>query len=123
MTAAAGGTGRDWLATAAASVVLIFAWSLPTSLFGMQLAAGLGAALVLVFAFRRPGFLRASPLDKPVLLFLAAVGLSLLLAPRPPTAFRAATSFCCRAVMMMIAALIETPIEPMTPIMACTPNG
>ena len=72
-----GGRRRDWLAAAASSVMLLLAWSLPTSLFGMQLAAGLGGALVLVFGVRRPGALRASPLDKPILLLLAAILLGL----------------------------------------------
>jgi hypothetical protein len=35
----------------------------------------------------------------------------------------AARASICSAVRMMIAALIETPMEPMTPISACTPKG
>ena len=41
------------------------------------------------------------------------------LSPSP----RCAPLSCCKAVRMMIAALIDTPMEPMTPIRACTPKG
>ena len=37
----------------------------------------------------------------------------------PPEALVSA----CNPVMMMIAALIDTPIEPITPMMAMMPNG
>jgi len=86
--------GRSRLSLAGSIVLLVFAWSLPVSLFGMQLGAILGAALVLARTLLQRGRnLSPTPLDRPIAWLLVAVGLSLLLAPRPPTSFRAATSF------------------------------
>jgi O-antigen ligase len=73
---------------------LLLAWSLPVSLFGMQagvLLGGLGLSLGLAVFGR--GVWRPSALDAPMLGLLAAYGLSLLLAPRPPTSFQTATSW------------------------------
>ena len=73
------------------SVFLVLAWSLPVSLFGMQLGAIAGAVLVAILLVQ--GRLESSPLDKPILLLLLAIGLSLALASRTPSSFRTATSF------------------------------
>jgi O-antigen ligase len=73
---------------------LALAWSLPVSLFGMQVAAIAGGLLVVWGVARHRGAaLPPGPLDLPMLALLGAYALSLLLAPRPPTSFQTATSF------------------------------
>ena len=83
-----------WVSKRRSWIVLLFAWSLPVSLFGMQAGVILGVLLlgVLVVAERgRP--IERSPLDLPILALLAAIALSLLLAPRGATSAFTATSF------------------------------
>jgi O-antigen ligase len=90
-------TGRlekpSWLAGTQRWVLVLFAWSLPVSLFGMQAGMILGALGVLFWGVwtRFAGF--RSPLDVPFLALLAAVLLSLGTAAEGVGSFRAATSF------------------------------
>ena len=82
-----------WLTSAQRWAFILLAWSLPVSLFGMQAGMILGALGVLGWGIRTrfAGF--RSPLDSAFLALLAAVGLSLLLAPKGAQSLRAATSF------------------------------
>ena len=91
-------TGRSqpgWLNSTATWMLILFGWSLPVSLFGMQVAlvAGVACLLALGVCARGRNLLR-SPLDRPVLALLLAIGLSLLFAPGGASSFRTATSFC-----------------------------
>lgn len=74
--------------------LLLLAWSLPVSLFGMQLSIAL-CALVIMIELVSGNFSVISPsgLDRPIVFWLAIVALSLLLAPKHPTSFMTATSF------------------------------
>jgi len=83
----------SWVAAIQRWALILLAWSLPVSLFGMQLGMIIGAVGVLAWGIRTrfAGF--RSPLDAAFLALLAAVGLSLLMAPRGAESFRAATSF------------------------------
>ena len=82
-----------WMAGAQRWAFILLAWSLPVSLFGMQAGMIAGALGVLGWGIytRFAGF--RSPLDAAFVALLAAVGLSLLLAPKGAESFRAATSF------------------------------
>jgi len=84
------GEPRYPAARLANAAVVLFAWSLPVSLFGMQ--AGVVAMLAVCLLYRG-SCLRRSPLDTAVILLLAAALLSLLCAPVPPTSLVSATSF------------------------------
>ena len=88
-------------------IAVIFAWSLPCSLFGMQAAVVAAAALGLGWTlWRRSAQPWRSRLERPLLLLLAAIGLSLLLAPRPPASFRAVTSFWVLAALPLTVWLL-----------------
>ncbi len=85
---------QGWPATVRRVIVLALAWSLPISFSGMQGAVILGAGLLLVWTVAARGRnLAPTPMDRAVLWLLAAIGLSLLLAPRPPVSFQTATTF------------------------------
>lgn len=89
-----GQTTPFWLNRCRAIIFLLLAWSLPTSLFGMQTAVVLGIVLFVVWTFlARASNIRSSLLDRPIATFLAAIGLSLLLAPEGITSFHTASSF------------------------------
>jgi putative inorganic carbon (HCO3(-)) transporter len=81
------------LSKAGPVLLILFAWSLPTSLFGMQLFAGLGALLLIgrSISERSFNFFKTS-LNGPIALFLSAIVLSLLFAPHSVVSFRGATS-------------------------------
>ncbi|HOX45941.1 MAG TPA: O-antigen ligase family protein [Myxococcota bacterium] len=97
--------GAAWLAVA-------LAWSLPVSLFGMQAAAIAGGLLVLWGVARHRGAaLEPSPLDLPMLALLAAYGLSLLLAPRPPTSLQTATSFWVMSACLVARAGLTRSVD------------
>jgi O-antigen ligase len=83
-----------WLKRCRHIVLLLLAWSLPTSFFGMQAAMILGIVLIIIWTLLESGAnLQATPLDRPILILLIAIGLSLLLAPEGITSFHTATSW------------------------------
>ncbi len=90
--------------------LLLLAWSLPTSLFGMQLGMGLLALVIIVkMSLKDFSSLSASVLDKPIMFWLATVALSLLLAPNPPTSFVTSTSFWVVVAYFGVFLLMPNP--------------
>jgi len=83
-----------WFVTIRPVIILLFAWSLPASMFGMQagVIAGSVCLLGLTVWTRRTSHIR-TPLDHAILFLLFVIGLSLVLAPRGVTSFQTATSF------------------------------
>jgi O-antigen ligase len=83
--------------------LFIFAWSLPISLFGMQVGMLLGFVIVIGWWMiaKFEGFKR-SPVDGPFLVMLVAVGLSWLLAPVDVSSFRMAASFWVWFTLYMV---------------------
>ncbi|MBN2493237.1 MAG: O-antigen ligase family protein [Deltaproteobacteria bacterium] len=80
------------LSRAGSWAAALLAWSLPCSIFGMQAAVVAGTAVLIGLLLLRRRW-APSPMDFAFGFLLAAIGLSLLLAPRPVPSFRAATSF------------------------------
>jgi len=101
---------KGWPTLARRWPVLLFAWSLPVSLFGMQAGVALGAVCLpaVAIATRGNGMAR-SPLDMPLALLLGVIGLSLLAAPGGPTSFRTATSFWVIASFYLVWLLLDEP--------------
>lgn len=99
----------SWMAGTQRWVFILLAWSLPVSLFGMQAGMILGALGVLGWGIRTrfAGF--RSPLDVAFLALLAAVGLSLLLAPKGAESFRAATSFWVWLTFFVVYHGLDSP--------------
>ncbi len=96
---------------AATAALLLFAWSLPTSIFGMQ--AGAGAMLLVLaaaFAWRRfrPS---GSPLDLAIGALVGAILLSLLLAGSAPASLRSATSFWVFSAYFLVWFVLQTDTE------------
>jgi len=83
-----------WLRMSTRVAVMVFAWSLPISLFGMQ-AALIGGALLLLWKALSGGvgLKVGSPLNSAILGLVICIALSLLLSPKGPHSFRTATSF------------------------------
>jgi len=83
-----------WFLSVRPVIILLFAWSLPASMFGMQagVIAGSVSLLALMVWTGRTSHMR-TPLDHAILFLLFAIGLSLVLAPKGVTSFQTATSF------------------------------
>jgi O-antigen ligase len=88
--------------TTAKAALLLFAWSLPASLFGMQAGAGLMALALLASFLARKERPAASALDLPIAFLVAAILLSLLFSPGGPASFRTATSFWVSATYFLV---------------------
>jgi O-antigen ligase len=85
------------------AIVLLLAWSLPTSLFGMQAAVVAGALLVLLYAvMRRFRGLEPTPLDQPIFVWVGSILVSLWLSPEGATSFHSATSFWIAATYYVV---------------------
>jgi O-antigen ligase/polysaccharide polymerase Wzy-like membrane protein len=83
-----------WFGKVRTLFILLFAWSLPASMFGMQagVIAGSVSLLALMVWTGRTSHMR-TPLDHAILFLLFVIGLSLVLAPKGVTSFKTATSF------------------------------
>ncbi|MBW2701770.1 MAG: hypothetical protein JRF33_13220 [Deltaproteobacteria bacterium] len=87
---------------------VLLAWSLSTSLFGMQVAVILGSSLLLgILALRLtwPG----TALDRPFVAWLLAIALSLILAPSPPASLLTATSWWVLSAFFVAHFGLTTP--------------
>lgn len=94
---------RKWQEQAGKLIVLVFAWSLPMSLFGMQVGVGLGVLLLAVVGVLTRGkSFTKTPLDRAVLTMLIAIAFSLVFAPYESITFRGATSFWVAASFYVI---------------------
>jgi O-antigen ligase len=83
-----------WLSRSRTMVVVLLAWSLPTSLFGMQVAMVAGIVTLLIWLALTPiAAIEGTPLDAAFWTLVAAVLMSLLLAPGGIYSFQSATSF------------------------------
>jgi len=89
-------------ATAAKLALLLFSWSLPASLFGMQAGAATMALALTTFFLVRKERPASSALDLPIAFLVTAILISLLFSAQGPASFRTATSFWVYAAYFLV---------------------